>query len=319
MYGFKGGVGRSTAAVVLARYLAAKGHCVLLVDLDLESPGVSAVALGGAEQPDHGLVDVLVESAVGNVEGLNCVARGGRFRVEGNGEVWVAPAGGRPRDGYSYLPKLNRVYLDSPDPTAAGGDASGASSRSFAARLRAAVAHCVDEVERASRKPDVVLLDSRAGIHDIAAVAITQLSDFTLLFGIDNAATWNGYRELFQQWQTDGRLARSIRERLRVVAAMVPAARESEYLTGFRDRAHTVFESLYDDEVGANDVEVFNPAVDDRDAPHSPLPILFSTDLVGLDLTGGVGWLDQDFVVTAFDEFVRSAADLILGDPGDAG
>jgi hypothetical protein len=317
LYGFKGGVGRSTAAALLARQLAARGNCVLLVDLDLESPGVSAVGLDASELPDHGLVDVLVESLVGNPTGLECVARSGRLQFEGNGEIWVAPAGGRPRNGYSYLPKLNRAYLDSPDSSAlVGDDARVPSMRSFAARLQAAVEYCTDEVDRMSRKPDVVLLDSRAGIHDIAAVAITQLSDLTLLFGVDNGPTWVGYHELFRQWQADGGLARAIRERLRMVAAMMPAASAGEYLARFRDRAHALFEPLYDDEMDGGDAEAFNPAVADIDAPHSPLPILFSTDLVGVDVTGTIGWLDQEFVSAAFGEFVRSAADLIVGDPG---
>jgi hypothetical protein len=40
----------------------------------------------------------------------------------------------------------------------------------------------------------VVLLDSRAGIHDIAAIVITQLADLSLLFALDSSQTWNGYQ-----------------------------------------------------------------------------------------------------------------------------
>jgi Mrp family chromosome partitioning ATPase len=43
LYGVKGGVGRSTAAALLARHLAEQGETVLVVDLDLESPGVSSL------------------------------------------------------------------------------------------------------------------------------------------------------------------------------------------------------------------------------------------------------------------------------------
>ncbi len=43
-YGFKGGVGRSTALAVLAYQLAKSGKKVLLVDLDLESPGSFGIA-----------------------------------------------------------------------------------------------------------------------------------------------------------------------------------------------------------------------------------------------------------------------------------
>ncbi|HEY1693162.1 MAG TPA: AAA family ATPase [Polyangiaceae bacterium] len=38
-FGIKGGVGRSTAPVALAKRLAEKGRRVLVVDLDMESPG----------------------------------------------------------------------------------------------------------------------------------------------------------------------------------------------------------------------------------------------------------------------------------------
>jgi hypothetical protein len=155
---------------------------------------------------------------------------------------------------------------------------------------------------------------SRAGIHDVAAVAITQMSDLSLLFGVDNAQTWNGYRELFQEWRYDPELTRAIRERLRIVAAMVPAATEAEYLAAFRDRAQLLFsESLYD-EANPKDSDAFNPSLTDKEAPHSPLPILFSADLVGVDVTRHIDWLHQDFVSAAFGPFVHGVADLIFGD-----
>jgi hypothetical protein len=153
-------------------------------------------------------------------------------------------------------------------------------------------------------------------MHDIAAIAITQLSDLTLLFGVDNAQTWNGYREMFQQWKADVTLTRIIRERLRMVAAMVPASHAAEYLARFRDNAQLLFGELLYDEAGPDDLDAFNPPLSDTDAPHSPLPILFSTDLVGIDIAGSIEWLDQDFVNAAFGEFVRGAADLILGARG---
>ena len=142
---------------------------------------------------------------------------------------------------------------------------------------------------------------------------LTELSDLSLLFGLDNSQTWNGYRELFRQWGGNYELTRRIRERLRMVAAMVPATREEEYLGEFRDNAQLLFsESLYD-EAGADDPDAFNPSVADEEAPHSPLPILFSTDLVGVDVARGAEWLYQDFVGAAFSPFLQGAADLILG------
>ena len=48
LYSVKGGVGRSTTAAVLAWHLARKGERVLVVDLDLESPGLSSAMLDPA-------------------------------------------------------------------------------------------------------------------------------------------------------------------------------------------------------------------------------------------------------------------------------
>jgi hypothetical protein len=318
LYGFKGGVGRSTATVVLARHLAALGKCVLIADLDLESPGVSSVALAPEDMPDYGLVDYLVEAGVDNAAGLECVGRSSRLLVSGNGEVWIAPAGGRARVGYTYAPKLNRAYLDLPGvieaQTPTGGPSTGEAT--FARRLRRAIAHCVAEVTRQSRDPDVVLLDSRAGIHDVAAIAISQLSDLSLLFATDNAQTWNGYRELFQQWRGNPELTRRIRERLKMVATMVPASHEDQYIATFQDKAQLMFSEQLYDEADADDDDAFNPPLGDVAAPHFPLPILFTSDLVGMDLTAGTAWLDQDFVNTAYAHFVQGAAALILQEPG---
>ncbi|GAB2791644.1 AAA family ATPase [Streptomyces chlorus] len=319
LYGFKGGVGRTTAMAVLARHLADRGHAVLVVDLDLESPGAGPLLMGRDLSP-HGLVDHLVEDAVGNADGLDIVIRSpydppraadGRF-----GELWVAPARGRGTDGqarYSYADKLNRVYADTADV-------------SFADRLERAVRACEDAVERDSdtgRRPDVVLLDSRAGIHDVAAVAISRLCDLALLFGSHNEQTWMGYSDLFATWWSSGQAPR-IREKLRMVASMVPDSVHypmDGYLEAFRRRAFECFEVLYDSvdpvDVGEDGAvatlgdEVFSPALADDLAPHSPLPILFEPGLVGMDAINAPGWQDRAFVRAAYGDFLAGATPLI--------
>jgi Mrp family chromosome partitioning ATPase len=76
LYGFKGGVGRSTATFALAQHIANKGKVVLVVDLDLESPGVSTMLSPNLDGlPEHGILDHLVEYGVGNAAGLNLVAK----------------------------------------------------------------------------------------------------------------------------------------------------------------------------------------------------------------------------------------------------
>ncbi|EWC60694.1 hypothetical protein UO65_3977 [Actinokineospora spheciospongiae] len=308
LYGFKGGVGRSTATFVLARHLAREGKSVLVVDLDLESPGVSSLLHSDLQYADHGIVDHLVESAVGNQADLDLVIKSDSIGpLHGNGEVWLASAGGRPRDGYSYLDKLNRAYFDLP----ATPDREAVT---FGRRLADAIAACEAQVARRSRQPDVVLLDSRAGIHDVAAVAITQLSTLALLFATDNTQTWQGYRSLFDQWRTSlAPVTRdSIRNRVKMVAAMVPSNRADDYLRSFADNAQECFATtLYDDEEGTVDLDLFNFAPDDPSAPHFPLPIVHNPDLVGLDPSRNTSWATTDLVEAAYRPFVDGVSTML--------
>ncbi|MGH3872590.1 MAG: KGGVGR-motif variant AAA ATPase [Pseudonocardiaceae bacterium] len=308
LYGFKGGVGRSTATFILARHLARQGKSVLVVDLDLESPGVSSLLHADLQYADHGIVDHLVESAVGNQADLDLVMRSDSIgELHGNGEVWLASAGGRPRDGYSYLDKLNRVYFDLP-PT------PGGETVTFGRRLADAIAACEAQVARRSRQPDVVLLDSRAGIHDVAAVAITQLSTLALLFATDNPQTWQGYRALFDQWRTrlDAETRDRIRNRIKMIAAMVPSNQAEVYLRSFADNSQECFAAtLYDNEEGVAELEIFNFAPDDPSAPHYPLSISHSLDLVGLDPSRNNSWMSTDLVEAAYREFVDTVSAML--------
>ncbi|MCK2240339.1 MULTISPECIES: KGGVGR-motif variant AAA ATPase [unclassified Crossiella] len=308
LYGFKGGVGRSTATFILARHLASQGKSVLVVDLDLESPGVSSLLHSDLQYADHGIVDHLVESAVGNQGDLDLVTRSDSVgELYGNGEVWLASAGGRPRDGYSYLDKLNRAYFDLPSKQ--DGEVT-----TFGRRLASAIAACEAQVARRSRQPDVVLLDSRAGIHDVAAVAITQLSTLALLFATDNPQTWQGYHALFDQWRTrlDAETRDRIRNRIKMVAAMVPSNRAEVYLRSFADNAQECFATtLYDDEEGSVDLEVFNFAPDDPSAPHYPLSISHSSDLIGLDPSRNNSWASSDLIEAAYREFTLTVSSML--------
>ncbi|MEU2356913.1 ParA family protein [Streptomyces misionensis] len=308
VYGVKGGVGRSTATFILAKHLADLGHCVLVADLDLESPGSGPLLVAEDQLPQYGIVDQLVESALGNDEGLDLVAQATHVQVNGNGELWVAPARGRgvPGTEYAYVEKLNRVYADVPS-----HDVSD-----FADRLEAAVSACEEAVARASRRPDVVIIDSRAGIHDIAAVALSRLCDLALLFGSDNRQTWEGYSDLFTAWRSSGQ-APAIREKLRMVASMVPDSTDrpkEEYLETFRDHAWACFSVLYDDLAG-DDSTGFNPSPEDESAPHAPIPILFTLELVGLDASTATGWNTRSFVRTAYDSFLETTTRLMIEGP----
>ena len=65
LFSVKGGVGCSTAAAVLAWHLSRRGEHVLVVDLDLESLGLTTVMLDAAAQPKFGITNWFVRELVG--------------------------------------------------------------------------------------------------------------------------------------------------------------------------------------------------------------------------------------------------------------
>lgn len=301
LYSIKGGVGRTTAAAVLAAELAASGQCVLVVDLDLESPGIGSLLLDEGALPDLGLVDQLVESNVGNDVAADCIARWRDLPVSGFGEVWVSPARGLVRPGYTYLPKLDRAYLDL---------SSGSQLGSFAARLLGAIHALELAVAHRSSRPSVVLLDCRAGMHDVAGVALTTAADTALLFAADTEQTWWGYGALFAQWSERPDLARRIRERLRMVASQVDVSHADEYLAAFVDRSASLFEVLYD-QAAPDDDAAFSPQLLDSSAPHYPLPIFFDERLRHVDRDSLRSAVAMDFIRSSYSSFLSSVLDLV--------
>lgn len=157
-YSFKGGVGRTQALANVAAELCRRGRRVILVDLDLESPGVDAYfgpGRGGAPQP--GLLDWLDAWRTAQVppdldEYLVEVMRGpGSVRLLGPGRLDA--------DYSRRLANLSweRLYKEE------DGDL-------LMERLR----------EELVRRADHVLVDSRTGMTDIATICTFQLPDFVV-------------------------------------------------------------------------------------------------------------------------------------------
>lgn len=255
LHSVKGGVGLSTTAAVLAWHLASLGEDVLAVDLDLESSGLAATLLEPKARPKFGVADWFVEELVG--QGtliMNEIAGSPVWTRDLPGTVWIAPAHGR--DPGEYLAKLGRVYMDT-------------ASDPWTARLQRLLS-----LLEGYLKPTVVILDSRSGLHDIAAAAVTDVGADVMLFGDDSAATWGGYKILCEHWRRLG-LAPRVRERLSVVSALTPEIETEKYLARFREQSWDLFrETLYDTFAGnATSADSVSYAFADEDAPHVPLVI----------------------------------------------
>lgn len=292
-YGVKGGVGRTTAASVVALELAREGRTVLVVDLDLESPGLSHALLREEDMPARGLLDAYVDLGVGPLDedGVRDMVQRSPVsdRPEVDGTIWVAPARGQIAG--DFLGKLSRAYVDGI------GSTTGFASRTveILRRLEAQV------------QPDVVLIDSRAGLHDIAAVALTRLNaEIGLIFAAASTQTWSDLEVLFAAWNQRG-LATVFRERLQVVAALVPELGAEDYQRRLRARAHEVFSrTLYDEEDAASleRLDAFNFDRDDESAPHWPLPVRWNRAFFDWEAMGE-GHDHEAFIQPCYGELVQ--------------
>jgi hypothetical protein len=303
LYGIKGGVGRSLALSAWAWHLATLGKRVLVVDLDLESPGVSSMLLPPDPVTDFGVIDWFVEGAVGGADSdlVQLMVAPSPLAEGTSGSILVAPCSGRRSSDQpsndSYLAKLSRAYLDLPQ---VGG--------SFAERL----AGLIDALET-KYKPQVVLLDSRAGLHDIAAVAITRLSATAFLFAQGTRQTWDGYRKLLNLWSKQPQVGKYIRDRLHMVAAQVPETERDEYLRNFELDAYNLFDETLYEEAGPERPDAYNFDIRAEDAPHYRLPIYWSLALQSWNpLTNTV---TPDQLKAALGEFLKRATELLLGSP----
>ena len=226
LYSVKGGMGRSTTAAVLAWHLARRKQNVLVVDLDLESPGISSAMLDGPMQPEFGVVDWFVEDMVDQgdhvIEGMIASPR---WHTDFPGNVHIVPAHGVDSD--NYLAKLGRVYMDT--------------DVHWTSRLERLLSKLRQVVE-----PSIVLVESRSGLHDIAAATVTALNAHVLLFATNSETNWQDYGILFSHWNRFG-LAKDIRQRLSIVSSLTPDLHTQEYMERFRERSWTLFQDyLYD-------------------------------------------------------------------------
>jgi len=277
-FGLKGGVGRSTALSMLAYHLAEQGKRVLLVDLDLESPGLSGLLLPPERSADYGIVDWLIEDGLQqSAFVLRDMVADSPLSDDLSGDIRVAAAmkGGDP----FYLDKLSRVYADLP-------------KSQGVERFSQRVIRLLNELEN-QEQPDVVLIDSRAGLHDLAALSIVELASVAFLFATDSAQSWQGYDTLFAHWQARPNVARHVRERIYMVDALFPEANQQNRAERFKEKAFDLFtRRLYDENnAEGSSRDLFSFDLNDDAAPHFPMRIKWNNRFQEFDpklLTDGL-------------------------------
>ncbi len=177
-YSFKGGVGRTMALVNVAAELASRGKRVLIVDFDLEAPGLDTFDLGRTAASTPGIVDFVSEYlSTGAAPGASGFLAGSSGSFDGGGRVWIMP--------------------------------SGAQDSGYAARL--ASIDWTDLYEnhdgyllfedlklqwQAEIDPDYVLLDSRTGYTDIGGICTRHLPDAVVVLFFPNDQNLRGLTQV---------------------------------------------------------------------------------------------------------------------------
>ena len=255
-YSIKGGVGRSTALAATAWTLAEEGKKVLILDMDLESPGISSSLLSKEKSPMYGIVDWLVEDLVDNGDQVFPYIAS-PSDLSRNGEIYVVPAYGK--EPGEYISKIGRAWMSKPMPKN--------HRELWHYRLKRLLQKLESQI-----KPDVILIDSRAGIDEISSACITCFgAESVLLFSIDSEQTWDGYKILFDHWLKTGTF-KNIRERLQIIGALIPETNQKEYIDSLCENSWDLFTGTLYDRLppGESGIDLLNFDKDDVEAPHYP-------------------------------------------------
>lgn len=180
-YSFKGGVGRTTCLVSCAMQFAHEGKRVVIVDLDLDAPGVSSLLVSRKDvHGEFGLVDFLVDSYSVQRPELSEYCYKVRDEIlVGSGEIVVFPCG---KLEENYIEMLSRVDYES--------DMSGGER----APIHILIRRIIQEME-----PDYLFIDSRSGIGDSSGIATSELVDCVVVVGVQSKQTWDGLRLIIRK------------------------------------------------------------------------------------------------------------------------
>jgi tetratricopeptide (TPR) repeat protein len=213
-YSFKGGVGRSLALINVAYSLASRGRNVLVLDMDLEAPGISGFLTRSGELPDTAERDTLDLLAwavdASNIDGSEGDPIGGppieEFTSRVPAEKLVSPRLGKAGSVNVIGLSRSRNYplrLESILNALRESDLVrvGSTLRAYLISRKPIVETVPDYY--ASREPrsfpyDYVLVDSRTGLTEVGGLCIGPLADRLVVFTGLNDQNISGTADLLR-------------------------------------------------------------------------------------------------------------------------
>lgn len=167
-YSYKGGVGRSLALANTAALLVERGRCVVLIDFDLEAPGLDSFTEFRAVASKPGVVEYVTEfKETHRAPDITRFVH--RCELPGSlrGQLWIMPAG--KKDAYYNSCRTKLSWADLYE---------NHHGEQFVENWKAALDN--------HYHPDHVFVDSRTGLTDVGGICTLHLPDLVvMLFGLN--------------------------------------------------------------------------------------------------------------------------------------
>ncbi|MEA5579204.1 ParA family protein [Anabaena sp. UHCC 0451] len=180
-YSFKGGVGRSTALGVVAGILATRKRRVVMIDFDLEAPGISVMFGQDIENTageNFGVLDYLHQRSLTPEENIpniaDCIQQ---INLQTRGELFLVPVG---EYDENYIHRLADLEM-----------------RSFYRAGKNAVKQLIEDIKK-QLEPDVILIDARPGFNDVGAISLFDLADMGIICFSPTDQSFEGLRWVVQ-------------------------------------------------------------------------------------------------------------------------
>jgi MinD-like ATPase involved in chromosome partitioning or flagellar assembly len=223
-YSFKGGVGRTLALVNVGVELAMTGRKVLLVDFDLEAPGIDSFEELKAPENQAGVVDFVTDFLnSGTPPHFGGYHYRASLPVKDGGALWVMPAGRRDSQYASKLAAIDWQYLY--------GEMQGF------LLLEDLKAQWAEQLA-----PDYVLIDSRTGHSEIGGICTRQLPDTVAVLFIPNGQNLSGLVDVVRAIRSESKRSNRRTINLEFVASNVPHMDDEEEIlkSMMKTFAHTL-------------------------------------------------------------------------------
>ncbi|MEM8978619.1 MAG: AAA family ATPase [Pseudomonadota bacterium] len=214
-YSYKGGVGRSLALANIASLLASRGKKVLVVDWDLEAPGIEEYFQDfRVDASGKGLLFMLYDRSYSNEQTWKLSSLDGRTSLD------LLPSG---RDEENYYPLLETFNQNQFFETG-GGD--------FLESVR----------ERWLQDYDFVLIDSRTGLSDAGGICTILLPDIIVALFTATEQSVRGVRDVI-------RLALGSRQRLEYERSRFPVIPVPSRMSRHNEAEYRIWMSTFADNI----------------------------------------------------------------------